>query len=267
MENWQTRYAQKLAAPTDAIRLVPPGRRILIGSGAAEPAALVEALAKDGEHLADNEIVHLLTLGPAPYVAPELAARASGTRRSSSARTCARPCKRGAPTSCRFSSPRSRADSLAAHAHRRRAHPGEPARPHGYVSLGVSVDIVRAAVDAADLVIAEVNPRMPRTLGDSFLHVDRIARLVPVDVAAARARCRAARRRVAARSAGTSPRSSPTAPRCRPASDDPARRAGGAPEPPRPRRAHRDVCRRRASTWSRRASSPAAERRCSRARS
>jgi acyl-CoA hydrolase len=52
---------------------------------------------------------------------------------------------------------------------------------HGFCSLGVSVDIVRAAVDTAALVLAEVNPRMPRTLGDSFIHVDRIARLVPVD--------------------------------------------------------------------------------------
>jgi GNAT superfamily N-acetyltransferase len=52
---------------------------------------------------------------------------------------------------------------------------------HGYVSLGVSVDIVRAAVDHADLIIAEINPRMPRTHGDSFLHVSRIAHLVPVD--------------------------------------------------------------------------------------
>src|SRR5262249_25019993 len=51
---------------------------------------------------------------------------------------------------------------------------------HGYVSLGVSVDIVRAAVDAADVILAEVNPNMPRTLGDSFVRVDRIDALVPV---------------------------------------------------------------------------------------
>jgi len=52
---------------------------------------------------------------------------------------------------------------------------------HGFVSLGVSVDIVRGAVDTADIILAEVNERMPRTLGDSFLHVDHIAHLVPVD--------------------------------------------------------------------------------------
>jgi len=56
-----------------------------------------------------------------------------------------------------------------------------PPDQHGFVSLGVSVDIVRGAVDTCDIILAEVNPNMPRTLGDSFLHVDRIAHLVPVD--------------------------------------------------------------------------------------
>jgi acyl-CoA hydrolase len=56
-----------------------------------------------------------------------------------------------------------------------------PPDRHGFCSLGVSVDIVRAAVDTASLVLAEVNSCMPRTLGDSFIHVDRLARMVPVD--------------------------------------------------------------------------------------
>jgi len=48
----------------------------------------------------------------------------------------------------------------------------------GYVSLGISVDVVKAAIESADVVIAEVNPRMPRTLGDSFLHVNQLHQLV-----------------------------------------------------------------------------------------
>jgi GNAT superfamily N-acetyltransferase len=56
-----------------------------------------------------------------------------------------------------------------------------PPDAHGEVSLGVSVDIVRAALEAADLVIAEVNPRMPRTLGNSFVHVSELDGLIPVD--------------------------------------------------------------------------------------
>ena len=51
----------------------------------------------------------------------------------------------------------------------------------GYVSLGVSVDVVAAAVNSAKLVIAEVNPAMPRSMGDSALHISRIDFLVPVD--------------------------------------------------------------------------------------
>ena len=69
---WTERYAAKLATPAEAIRKILPGAHIFIGSGAAEPACLVEALVRDGDHLADNEILHILTLGPAPYVAPGL---------------------------------------------------------------------------------------------------------------------------------------------------------------------------------------------------
>jgi len=58
-----------------------------------------------------------------------------------------------------------------------------PPDRHGFVSLGVSVDITKAGVDTASLILAEVNPRMPRTHGDSFIHVERIAHLVPVDYA------------------------------------------------------------------------------------
>ena len=73
--SWLTRYRDKVVSPANAIRSILPGRRILIGSGAAEPTALVLALTTDGEHLADNELVHLLTLGPAPDVRPEFSAR------------------------------------------------------------------------------------------------------------------------------------------------------------------------------------------------
>jgi acyl-CoA hydrolase/GNAT superfamily N-acetyltransferase len=56
-----------------------------------------------------------------------------------------------------------------------------PPDVHGQVSLGVSVDVVRAAVEAADLVLAEVNPLMPRTLGDAFIHVRDLDGLIPVE--------------------------------------------------------------------------------------
>ena len=181
MSDWQTTYASKLATPEEAVLLIPPGRRILIGSGAAEPVSLVDALVTHGNHLADNEIVHLLTLGPAPYVRAEYAHRfrhkaffIGGNVREAvhEGRADFLPVFLSEiPALIR--SRRVRIDVALIQV--------SPPDQHGYVSLGVSVDVVRAAVDTAALVLAEVNPRMPRTHGDSFIHVDRLARLIPVD--------------------------------------------------------------------------------------
>jgi len=179
--HWQTEFSAKLATAKDAIRLIPPGRRILIGSGAAQPLSLVQAMVSDGYHLADNEIVHMLTLGPAPYVAPELKDRF-------------RHIAFFIGPNVRDAVQEGRADFMPVflsdiprliRSRRVRIDVAliqiSPPDRHGYASLGVSVDVVRAAVDSAQLVLAEVNPLMPRTLGDSFIHVDRIHRLVPVE--------------------------------------------------------------------------------------
>jgi len=179
--HWQTEFSAKLATAKDAIRLIPPGRRILIGSGAAQPLSLVQAMVSDGYHLADNEIVHMLTLGPAPYVAPELKDRF-------------RHIAFFIGPNVRDAVQEGRADFMPVFLSDiprliRSRRVGidvaliqiSPPDRHGYASLGVSVDVVRAAVDSAQLVLAEVNPLMPRTLGDSFIHVDRIHRLVPVE--------------------------------------------------------------------------------------
>src|SRR5690349_4854143 len=54
---------------------------------------------------------------------------------------------------------------------------------HGFCSLGTSVDIARAAVDTAKIIIAQVNPQMPRTHGDGFIHIDKIDMLVEYESA------------------------------------------------------------------------------------
>ncbi|MDC0746164.1 acetyl-CoA hydrolase/transferase family protein [Polyangium mundeleinium] len=179
--DWRERFADKVTTAEGAIRAIPPGRRILIGSGAAEPARLVEAMTEQGTHLEGNEIVHLLTLGPAPYVKPGLEKRFRHTAFFIGANVRDAVAEGRADFMPVFLSEipqlicsgRVKIDVALVQV--------SPPDEHGYVSLGVSVDIVRAAIDTADLVLAEVNPRMPRTHGDSFLHVDRIAHLVPVD--------------------------------------------------------------------------------------
>lgn len=181
--DWKDRYKDKIATPQAAVAAIPRGRRILIGSGAAEPNVLAQSLCQHGEHLADNEVVHLLTLGKAPYVEPGMECRFRHTAFFIGANV------RGAVQEGRADFMPVFLSEIPALIQSRRVRidvaliqVSEPDR-HGFVSLGVSVDIVRAAVDSAALVIAEVNPNMPRTHGDSFLHVDRIAHLVPVDYA------------------------------------------------------------------------------------
>jgi acyl-CoA hydrolase/GNAT superfamily N-acetyltransferase len=179
--NWQDRYRARIATPAQAIARIAAGRRILIGSGAAEPTALVTALVEHGEHLADNEIVHLLTLGPAPYVQPEMAGRFRHTAFfiGSNVREAVQAGRADfmpvflseIPRLIR--SGRVRIDVVLVQV--------TPPDRHGRVSLGVSVDVVRAAVDSAELVIAEVNPKMPRTFGDVGVNVTDIDWLVPVE--------------------------------------------------------------------------------------
>ncbi|MFN3200797.1 MAG: GNAT family N-acetyltransferase [Bradymonadia bacterium] len=179
--HWTTRYAHKIGSHADAVRRLLPGRRIFIGSGAAEPLGLVDALCAHGDHLADNEIVHLLTLGEAPHVAPEMASRFRHTAFFIGANVREAVGEGRADFMPVFLSEipklirsrRIRIDAALIQI--------SPPDAHGFASLGVSVDVVRAAVDSAGLILAEVNPYMPRTLGDSFVHMDQIDALVPIE--------------------------------------------------------------------------------------
>ncbi|MBL8900095.1 MAG: GNAT family N-acetyltransferase [Planctomycetes bacterium] len=181
MQGWQTRLAAKQTDAAGAIAKIAPGRRLLIGSGAAEPKRLVEALVTHGAHLCDNEIVHILTLGPAPYVAPEMAGRFRHTAFFIGANV-------------RAAVNEGRADFMPVFLSeipellRSRRVPIDvalvqvsPPDAHGFCSLGVAVDVVHAAVQSAELVVAELNPRMPRTHGASFVHVDEFDACVQVD--------------------------------------------------------------------------------------
>jgi acyl-CoA hydrolase len=179
--DWQTRYSWKVSTAEEAIRAIPPGRRILIGSGAAEPARLVEAMVEHGSHLFGNEIVHLLTLGPAPYVAPGLQDRFRHTAFFIGANVREAVQEGRADFMPVFLSEIPQVITSGRVAIDVAIVQVSPPDRHGFVSLGVAVDIVRAAVDTAALILAEVNPRMPRTHGDSFVQVDKIAHLVPVD--------------------------------------------------------------------------------------
>ncbi|MBF0152182.1 MAG: GNAT family N-acetyltransferase [Magnetococcales bacterium] len=178
---WQEKCHTWITTPERAVSFIKPGQRVFIGSGCGEPQALVRALAVYGRTLADIDIVHLLTLGDSPFNTNELkdiftintfyvADQANiGPRKGLEDYT---------PVSL------SEIPSLFAN----RQMPLDvaliqvtPPDQRGMVSLGVAVDVVKSAANNAALVIAQVNPQMPRTLGDGFLHVQDLDWLVPME--------------------------------------------------------------------------------------
>ncbi len=172
--DWQDRYASKRTTADEAVRTIPVGRPILIGSGAAQPVGLVEALARQADHFSDNTIVHLMTLGPAPYTVPEMAEHFRHNAFFIGANT-------------RKAVHEGRADytpvflSKIPDLIRQRRMPVDvaliqctPPDKFGYVNVGVSVDILMAGIEAARLVIAEVNPNVPVVYGGGFVKMDRI---------------------------------------------------------------------------------------------
>ena len=182
MHNWQEKYQSKVSTPQDAVSRVRSGQRVFIGSGAAEPQLLVKALSDRGPELADTQITHILTLGVAPYADPKLQ---DGFRHNA---LFIGPNVREAVAE-------GRADftpvflSEVPRLFRRGKMPIDVALiqvslpdEHGYCSYGVSVDVTKAGAESARHVVAEVNPNMPRTLGDCFIHIDNIDALVPSDV-------------------------------------------------------------------------------------
>ncbi len=143
---------------------------------------LLDALVAQADRLRDVELIHLHTEGPARYADPEFAASfrvanlfvgANMRHKLDGGRVDYLPCFLSEIPAL-FLSGRRRLDVALVHV--------SPPDRHGYCSLGTSVDVAVAAVHAAPVIIAQVNPRMPRVHGDGFLHVDAIDYLVDVDV-------------------------------------------------------------------------------------
>ena len=178
---WKTKHAADIATPAQAVARLRPGQRVFIGTGVAEPLELVRALTARARELPDTEIVHLLTFGEAPYAHVDMTPffRINSFFIAANVRGIIQE-GLGDYTPIHLSDiPRLfNSGQLPLDAALIQVTPPDE---RGMCSLGVSVDIVKSAAENASLVIAQVNPNMPRTLGDSAIHVHDIDVLVPVD--------------------------------------------------------------------------------------
>ncbi len=171
----------RFVTAAEAVQCVRSGNRVFVHAAAATPNVLLRALASRGPELRSVELVQLHTEGDSPCTAPGLAASF-------------RPNALFLGANLRDAVARGDADYVPAFLSEMPAlfrervlpldvalvHVSPPDR-HGYCSLGVSVDIARAAVDSATKVVAQVNPRMPRSHGDGLVHHSRFAAAVAVD--------------------------------------------------------------------------------------
>lgn len=165
----------------EALKIVEPGNRVFIHGSAATPVALVEALQARHHELYNVELVSITTLGKVNFDRPEHRKSFFFNSLFVSAATRKVVNSEDGDYVPIFLSQipqlfRNRILSIDV-----ALIQVSPPDSHGYCSLGTSVDIARAAVDTARHVIAQVNPLMPRTHGEGFVHVSRIGAMVWVN--------------------------------------------------------------------------------------
>jgi 4-hydroxybutyrate CoA-transferase len=176
--SWEMEYKKKLRTPDEGLRCVQSGMRVYIQPGCAEPETLVEALMRRGPYVEDVEIVHMMTMGAAPYVAPEMAGhfRHNAVFIGSNVRDAINE-GRADYTPIYLSEIEELFESGAMPIDVALIEVSPP-DAHGLCSFGVGVDTTLTAAKCAKYVVAQVNDQMPRTYGDSFIHVNDIDAIV-----------------------------------------------------------------------------------------
>jgi len=177
---WRDDYEAKVSTPKKALSFVRPGDAVFISGGCSWPKFITEhLLKKDVFH--DNKILTPFTFTPSPYSGDAVQKKfrinsfymdsevEEGIRKGLADYTPIH----NSELPYMFSTGRIHLDVAIIQV--------SPPDMHGNCSLGTSVDISKAATEAADVVIAEVNRQMPRTLGDSFIHVSQTDHIIEVD--------------------------------------------------------------------------------------
>ena len=179
--NWAEGYRRRVTTAEEAVKAIRSGDHVWVHPGCSNPEELVRAMVGRAGELEGVEVSHLLTFGCADYVDPKYA-RSFRHRSLFTGANVRQAVNEG------------RADWVPAHLSEipRLIDTGalpidvalvhvSPPDEHGFCSYGVGVECTKAAAEKARAVVALVNRRMPRSLGDSFIHASRLAHVVEVD--------------------------------------------------------------------------------------
>ena len=164
----------KIVSPSEAVASIESGQQLFVQGGAATPSVLLQAMVERAPELHDVRVAHFHTEGPAPHLAPDMAGhfRHQALFIGANARQAVNEGRAEyipvflSDVPDLFTSGVMPLDAVFVNV--------TPPDEHGFCSLGTSIDATLAAVRAARTVIAQLNDRMPRTLGDGILHVSEI---------------------------------------------------------------------------------------------
>lgn len=183
---WADAYLGKRVAAEEAISHIRSGQRVFIGSGCGEPQKLIETLVKKTSSFSGLEIVRLF--GRETASLSEIADRTRDTSLNIRSIYLGATQDEHIARQQRFITPMNMSDVPILFASRRlplnvAILQVSPPDDFGWMSLGISVDVTLAAARSADMVIAQVNSKVPRVMGQSFLHVNDVDFIVEHDEA------------------------------------------------------------------------------------
>lgn len=178
---WNDLYASRVTTADKAVEVIQSGNRVFLTGNVSVPTQLLGALVRRAPNLEGVEICQALTIGPAEYVSPEMDGhlRVNTMFISANVRKAVQEGRADytpvllSEYPLLFKDHHLPVDVAMIHV----SLPDE----HGFCSLGVEVGLTKSPAESAKVIIAEVNEQMPRTLGDSFIHVSRITHIVPVN--------------------------------------------------------------------------------------
>ena len=178
---WLEQYRSRLTTPETAVETIRSGQRVFLTGNCSVPQKLLGALVARAEQLQDVEIVTVLSIGPAPHAEPAMQGHlkintlfiSDNVRPAvQEGRADFTPCLLS-EVPLLFRNGHLPLDVALIHV--------SPPDEHGFCSLGIEAGLIKTPAQVARIVIAEINERMPRTLGDSFIHISKIDVAVPVD--------------------------------------------------------------------------------------
>src|SRR3990167_875399 len=178
---WIESYRSKVRTPEEAVSVIKSNMRVYVHPGCATPEVLLNAMCENSNHFENVEVIHLLTFGVSPYSHPSMEKkfRHNALFIGGNVRKAVNEGRADFTPVFLYEVP---------HLFYKGILPIDvalinvsPPDKYGFCSFGVGIEITKPAAECAKVIIAQINPKQPRTLGNSFIHIDKIDYCVEAD--------------------------------------------------------------------------------------